>query len=180
VLGPRLLPALGLLLAGTLSVLAHAPPPEVHPRDAALYEGQGAIQVTGTVVRARDGTVWLARDGVELAVRAAEVPVGAQATATGRVLRLGGSLVLWADALDVDAAAPTALPEPGWHALAADPDAWAGRPVVLAGVVQGDQLRDQEGHRIRLAGAAPAGPFRGAGLVRYAPACLCHTFAPVP
>lgn len=183
-LGSRLLPAAGLALAGALACLAHAPAPDVALREAPAHEGQGAVRIEGTVVRIQPGagTVWLAQDGARLAVHTeageSAPALGSNATATGRLVRVGGELTLWAGAFE--ATQPEGLPEPGWDLLAASPEAWSDRTILLAGTVQGGALRDQEGHRLHLAGPAPPGPFRGAGLLRYTAACLCYGFTPTP
>lgn len=191
VLPPRPLLAIALLLLGGLAwTVDGRAPPQVDLADAARWEGQ-AVVVEGWAqsVRTQEGSLRfaLAEGGNAVAVRVAGGPdpgrpslaAGDRVTVEGRLLRSpSGDLQLLADgAAAVRRVAGGAVAEPGWDAVAAEPAAWAGRPLRLTGIVARGELRS-EGYALR-AGTGPW-PDEGAvaveGFLRYDGGCLCFAF----
>ncbi|HUR62787.1 MAG TPA: hypothetical protein VM286_10570 [Candidatus Thermoplasmatota archaeon] len=163
---PSLLVVASLLLSGGLALLAGAAGiPEATPAEAALFEGQGDVRMVGLLDNLRafpDGwQAQLHRDGTAILVRGEGAPVAPEGTwseAQGRIGRSGGRLVLLADAVR-PLQSEDATATPTWAALAQDVAAWDHRPILLRGWVEKGELRDHDGHGVRLAtGAWPAGP----------------------
>ena len=154
------------------------PPPAIAPHEAPRHEGQ-VVQVSGVALGASGRTgAWrfdVVRDGVGLPVRAdVRPPQGAWVTVQGSVLRFGGALHLFADKVEEG---PGPQPEPAaLAAVAADPDAFAGRVVQVEGRLERGELRDGAGHAVRT-GEGPwpdAGAVRAVGAIAYDARCLCH------
>jgi hypothetical protein len=99
---------------------------------------------------------------------------GDWAEATGRIGRSAGRLALMADSVrPVEAGIATQTP--AWVALAQDAAAWDHRPLLLKGWVEKGELRDHDGHGVRLgAGSWPTGAATVRGYLSYDPGCLCH------
>ncbi|HEX2066477.1 MAG TPA: hypothetical protein VHI93_06665, partial [Candidatus Thermoplasmatota archaeon] len=94
--------------------------------------------------------------------------------AEGRVARSGGRLVLFAHRAEPTRLA-TGPATPPWSAVAQDPAAWDHRPLRLAGWIERGELRDRDGHAVRLApGTWPSGAAAVTGFLAYDPGCLCH------
>ncbi|MHB1262306.1 MAG: hypothetical protein ACYC2H_11395 [Thermoplasmatota archaeon] len=183
-LPPRPVLAAALLLVGGLAwSLGNAPPVVADLATAARWEGQ-TVALVGWATELRhdvDATRFLLVDGTHLiAVRVADadadVVPGDRVRAEGRLTRWLGDL-----RLDVEDAGrlrivpgPDAT-SPTWDELAARPEDWTGRPLLLRGTVDGDHLRD--GGRSVALGEGPwptEGPVRVRGFLRDDPACLCH------
>jgi hypothetical protein len=185
-LPPRPVLASALLMVGGLAwSLASVPPPVVELAEAARWEGQ-AVTLEGWVGGLRagaDGSRFLLLDGtdsipVRLAAAGRDPGFGAgdRVQASGRLTRWLGEL-----RLDVEdpagvrltvgpAAATLTLDE-----IAADPQAWQGRLILLRGIAADGRLSD--GPRSVALGEGPwpqAGPVQARALLRWDQACLCH------
>lgn len=176
---PRRLTAVAILLVAVLPLAVPGDPPAIRPDQAALHEGQ-TVRVEGVVAdvlpRGSGSELIVARDGTAVPVRTDEAapPLGAWISATGRLGRLGGRLVLWAD--EVAAAPSGAEPRLDWDALAQDPAAWTGRAVRLTGHLEGGRFTG-DGHAIAVGeGSWTQGPVEAVGIVAYDAACLCYQF----
>lgn len=179
---PPLLAAASLTLSALLAMLAGATgTPAATPEDAARFEGQGDVRIQGLADGLRrfpDG--WRAdlhADGASLPLRGRGEPAfhdGDWVEAMGRVSRSAGRLALLAE--EVAVAKPAQGPAtPAWVSVAEDPAAWAHKPLRLSGGVERGELRDCDGHAIRLAeGPWPAGAATVTGFLAYDDGCLCH------
>jgi len=184
----RPLVLLALLELAALGWLAHGDPaPNVTPAQAANFEGQGPVRISGlatSVHVSAEGTTTMqvSADGYALDVQApgpVDVAPGAWVEAEGRVLRSAGRLTLQAArATDVRVVPGPAPEQPSWQQVAADPAAWHGRSIRLSGILDHGVLADKDGHHL----ATGPGPWPGsgavtaAGFIAYAPACLCERF----
>lgn len=192
-LPPRPVLAAAILLVGGLAwSLASVPPPLASLADASRWEGQ-SVTLEGWASDVRsgaDGARFVLVDGVHaVAVRVSSAPAGGPAPGLGSGLVAGdrvqasGRLSRWQGELrlDVEDAAdlrPVAGPPAGHPSLAdlaAEPDDWRGRLVLVSGVVEDDRLSD--GPRSVALGEGPwpaDGPVQARGLLRWDAACLCH------
>lgn len=179
---PPALAAASLACSALLATLAGAAGvPQANPGDAARFEGQGEVRMQGLAdaLRRFPGG-WQAdlhANGTALPIRGQGEPTfadGDWVEARGRVARSAGHLMLLADA--ASAVQPAQGPAtPGWRAVAEDPAAWDHRPLRLAGWVERGELRDRNGHAIRLAdGRWPSGAATVTGFLAYEAGCLCH------
>ena len=174
---PRLLYGLAVLLIAVVVVAAGRAPPAIDPGEAERFEGQ-RVRVEGLAGDVRvsaEGTTrfTLIFDGEGLAVVApAAVEQGAWVEAEGRLGRAAGRLTLYAD--DVRTADAPAASAIAWPDLAANPGSFAGRVLLLQGVVHKDELA-QGRYALPLgSGEWPAsGPVRVVGSVAYAAECFC-------
>jgi hypothetical protein len=179
---PAPLAAASLALSGCLAALAGATgTPHATPAQAVLFEGQGDVRIQGLAdsLRAtpRGWEAQLHGNGTALPIRGDGTPHfqdGDWVEAEGRVARSAGRLTLLASR--AQPTAPTrGLATPGWDAVAQDPGAWDHRPLRLSGWVERGELRDHDGHALRLAtGPWPAGAATVTGFLAYDAGCLCH------
>jgi hypothetical protein len=187
-LPPRPLLASAILLVGGLAwSIADSPPPAASLAEAIEWEGQ-AVTLTGwatDVQQTADGARFTLVDGGDaVAVRvgaplALQLHAGDAVEAAGRLGRWQGQLRL--DVEDADdvrlkqqhGVAPTVALS--WDDLTTDPDAWAGRPVLLRGTVSDGRLVDGKSSIALGEGAWPRdGRVQAQGLVRWDGDCLCH------
>ncbi|HUR62884.1 MAG TPA: hypothetical protein VM241_00220 [Candidatus Thermoplasmatota archaeon] len=178
---PAPLAALSLALSALLATLAGAlGTPTATPGQASNFEGQGDVRIAGLAdgLRRFPGG-WEARlhgNGTALAVRGQGDPRfqdGDWVEAEGRVGRSAGRLTLLADRATATDAPDAA--SPGWASLAQDPAAWDHRPLRLSGWIERGELRDRDGHAVRLAaGPWPPGAATVTGYLSYDAGCLCH------
>lgn len=183
-LPPRPVLAVAVLLVGGLAWSLGAEPPVVAAlADAARWEGQ-AVALEGWATGLRhetEATRFSLVDGTHVvAVRVADADTDLVA---GDRVRAEGRLTRWQGALRLDVEDRDRLrivPGPGWDSptwdeLGAEPGAWAGRPLLLLGTVDGDRLV-HGGRSLALGdGAWPTeGPVQVRGFLREDPACLCH------
>lgn len=187
-LPPRPVLACAILLVGGLAwSLASAPPPVADLSEAARWEGQTvALQGWATEVRSGvDATRFLLVDGahslqVRVGAAAGDAPgfgAGDRVEAFGRLSRWQGELRLEVeDPADVRRTAGPTASAPTLEDVAADPQAWQGRPILLRGVIADDRLT--EGPRSVALGEGPwpaaEGPVQARGLLRWDAGCLCH------
>jgi hypothetical protein len=179
---PPVLAAASLACSALLATLAGAAgTPQATPADAARFEGQGDVRIQGLADNLRHfAEGWQAElhaNGTALAVRGQGEPAfqdGDWVEAMGRVARSAGRLTLLSDTATV-AQSTQGPATPGWAAVAQDPAAWDHRPLRLAGWVERGELRDRDGHAIRLAdGSWPAGAATVTGFLAYDAGCVCH------
>ena len=186
-LPPRPLLAVCLVLLGGLAwTVEERDLPLILPAEAPLWEGQ-AVRLEGwaqAVVPAPDGSLRLRLVDGPHAVAArlpagdgAAVALGERIAVAGRLLRSpAGDLQLLVE--EADSLRRLAGPDPadpGWEQVAADPDAWAGRPLQLRGTVEDGHLN---GPRIAVRlGEGPwprTGATEAVAFLRYEEGCLCH------
>lgn len=186
-LPPRPVLATAILLVGGLAwSLADSPPVVARLEEAARWEGQSVAFEGWAVDVRRDeaATRFVLVDGTHrVAVRVsdpdADLVAGDRVQVAGRLTRWQGDLRLDVEdhqavrVLPGPSAGATATP--AWHELAARPEDWTGRPLLLRGIVDGDVLREA-GYSVAVGdGAWPAaGPVQVIGFLREDPACLCH------
>ncbi len=184
---PLLLLGLASILAAGLHTLAaEGASSRVSPAEIEGWEGATVI-VEGVVAAfhpAGDDAVRLliadGPDAVWVYLRGGPVAArGSWAEIEGRVWRRGVELEVSAAASGHHYFGPPPAPlDPGWPQVATEPGQWGGRPIRLAGLVEGNRLTDGGGRSIGL-GAGPwpeGGPVVAMGALRYAPSCLCHQF----
>jgi hypothetical protein len=180
--GPVLLALASLALAALLAALAGAAgTPQATPGEAAQFEGQGDVRIQGLADGLRKLPLgWEATlhgNGTALLVRGQGEPRfqdGDWVEAEGRVARSAGRLALLADRATVTALAHGPA-TPGWPALTQDPAAWDHVSLRLTGWVERGELRDRDGHAVRLAtGSWPPGAATVTGFLAYDAGCTCH------
>jgi hypothetical protein len=179
----RVLVALAGVQMALLYGLAVAEPPHIELADAPKHEGQGDVVVAGILTAQRpwgEATRLTLTSGdhrIDAMVRdALHLSEGSWVEAEGRIGRSGGTLTLFA--IRVEASQPPDPARPSWPDLAASPQSWEGRWLVLQGKVAQGRLGDGEGHHVSLGqGTWPkGGAVEAEGHVAYDAKCLCHRF----
>lgn len=175
-------------LAGIVWLMLE-PPAAVSPAEAAAHEGHGAVSVEGqarnVVLERGRSRFTLHGGGAELAVQVAgdgALEEGAWLRATGFLARRSGELTLLVAATrNVEPLAPSPLAPTPLAALAASPQEWLGRSVLVEGTLTSTGLGDGEGHRVRVAGERLVdGPVRLPAVLGYEASCLCYALHPIP
>jgi hypothetical protein len=186
-LPPRPVLASAILLVGGLGwSLASAPPPVAELSEAARWEGQTvALQGWATEVRGgADATRFLLVDGAHsLQVRVAAGAGAAPGFAAGDRVEAAGRLSRWQGELRLEVEDPAgvrrtegpAASSPTLEDVAAAPQAWQGRLILLRGVVADGRLTEGTRSVALGDGAWPGeGPVQARGLLRWDGGCLCH------
>ncbi|MEK6986262.1 MAG: hypothetical protein AABX89_07760 [Candidatus Thermoplasmatota archaeon] len=180
---------LALVALAGIGWLMLEPPAAVLPSGAAAHEGHGAVSVEGqarnVVVERGRSRFTLHGGGAELDVQVAgdgPIQEGVWLRATGFLARRAGELTLMvAASRSIEPLEPPPVGPTPLAALAASPQDWLGRSIMVEGTVTAAGLGDGEGHRVRIAGdRLPDGAIRLRGVLGYESSCLCYALHPIP